>query len=264
MDRYSRVLAKYEWADKHVKNFESAVLEFRRDNPHVVGRKRDLESGRVVDYVENVPVIDSELSMKFGDAIHNLRSTLDHLARALAEATGTPFDVKKTSFPVSNEAKDYKSRARACIVGLSQPCLETLDRIQPYKGGYSHIIWQLNELDVIDKHRMLVAVATVPVGRTMTPSEKANFLSKRTLVGPVSHAIHQYLVVGNNPRIKALEAGDELGTYPISESDENMGYAFDIAISEPEVVDGLVPALFFLLEISSEIHAIIKSFASCL
>ena len=71
-----------------------------------------------------------------------------------------------TSFPICNCAKDYKSVARSRVKGLGKTCCEILDRIEPYKGGSNHRLWQLNELDVIDKHRMLVAVATVPIGRS--------------------------------------------------------------------------------------------------
>jgi hypothetical protein len=247
MTAIDRVLAKYNWAKKHIDNFDAAVADFRSTNPHTVRKKHNLEAGSVTYYVESVPDIDPELAMRFGDAVHNLRSTLDHLARALVEATGVPFDPKNTSFPICNCAKDYKSLARARVVGLREPCLKILDRIEPYKGGSSHQLWQLNELDLIDKHRMLVAVATVPIGRGMIPSEKAAFKSKKTIIGPASFAIHQYIFAANNPGVIPLQAGHELGTFPISEVDQDMGFAFDIAINEFEVVEGLVPASYFLM-----------------
>jgi hypothetical protein len=202
--------------------------------------------------------------MRFGDAVHNLRSTLDHLARALVEATGGTVDERNTSFPICNFAKDYKSRARASVKGLGSPCLKILDSIEPYKNGSSHQLWQLNELDVIDKHRMLVAVATIPIGRSMTPSENAAYKAKKTIVGPATFAAHQYVFAANNPGVIPLQAGHELGTFPVSEVDQNMGFAFDIAINEFEVVEGLVPALYFLRLVSSEVGVIISTFAPCL
>jgi hypothetical protein len=261
MTRLESVLAKYHWAKKHVDNFDAAVADFRRTNPHAIRKKCNLEAGSVTYYVESVPDIDPELAMRFGDAVHNLRSTLDHLARALVEATGAPFDPKNTSFPICNFAKDYKSRARASVVGIGKTSREILDRIEPYKGGTSHHLWQLNELDVIDKHRMLVAVATVPIGHSMTPIEKAAFKAKKPIIGPTTFAIRQYIFAASNPGVIPLQAGQELGTFPVSESDNDVGFAFDVAINEFEVVDGLVPASYFLMQIKSEVGTIIGNFA---
>jgi hypothetical protein len=264
MTRHERVLEKYRWAQKHVDNFDTAVADFRRANPHAIRKKYNLEAGSVTYHVGSVPDIDPELQMRFGDAIHNLRSTLDHLARALVEATDVLFDEEKTSFPIGDFAKDYKSLARAKVKGLRKPCLEILDGIQPYKDGSSHQLWQLNKLDVIDKHRMLVAVATVKTGRSMTPSEEAAFKAKKTIIGPATFAAHQYVFAANNPPVIPLQAGDKLGTFPISEANEDMRFAFDVAINEFEVVEGLVPALYFMMGISSEIGAIINRFVPCL
>jgi hypothetical protein len=61
MSAYDRVLEKYDWAKTHVDNFEAALLKFRRENPHIVGRKHNLEIGTVTYYVEKVPIIDPEL-----------------------------------------------------------------------------------------------------------------------------------------------------------------------------------------------------------
>ncbi len=261
MNALDRLLAKHNWAKKHIDNFDAAVADFRRANPHTIRKKQNLAAGSVTYYVEDIPKIDPELAMRFGDAVHNLRSTLDHLARALVEATGVSFDPKNTSFPICNLAKDYKSVARARVVGLGQPCLKILDSIEPYKDGSSHQLWQLNELDIIDKHRMLVAVATVPIGRSMTPSEKAAFKSKKSIIGPAAFATHQYIFAANNPGVIPLQAGQELGTFRISESNEDVGFAFDVAINEFEVIDRLVPASYFLMQISSEVGTIINSFA---
>jgi hypothetical protein len=95
----------------------------------------------------------------------------------------------------------------------------------------------------------------------MTPSEKAAFKAKKTIVGPATFAIHQYIFTANNPSVIPLQAGHELGTFPVSESDEDVGFAFDIAINEFEVVEGLVPASYFLAQIKSEVGTIISNFA---
>jgi hypothetical protein len=98
----------------------------------------------------------------------------------------------------------------------------------------------------------------------MTPSEKAVLEAKKTMVGPATFATHQYIFAANNPGLIPLQAGYKLGTFPVSESDKDMGFAFDVAINEFEVVEGLVPALYFLMQVSSEVGRIIGEFSPCL
>jgi hypothetical protein len=45
MSTYARVLAKYDWAQKHVSDFEAAVENFRSSNPHTIGREDNAETG---------------------------------------------------------------------------------------------------------------------------------------------------------------------------------------------------------------------------
>ena len=55
----------------------------------------------------------------------------------------------------------------------SQPrCMIEMDNMQPYKGGFGDWAWKLHQLDIVDKHRPLLTVATVPVARSMTASER--------------------------------------------------------------------------------------------
>jgi hypothetical protein len=222
MSAFARVLAKYNWAKRHVNGFEAAVENFRRSNPHTIGREDSVETGQVRFYVQQVPVIPDQLAFMLGDTLHNLRSTLDHLAHALVIASGgTPN--RDTSFPICVSAKDFPERSRRNMPGLRKPCHDILDRIQPYKAGWGHKLWQLNELDVIDKHRLLLTISTVPIGRSMTPRERAAFRARETRIGPHTFAALQLVSAAENPISVPMLAGYELGVFPATDVDENMG-----------------------------------------
>jgi hypothetical protein len=262
-DPFNKVLTKYEWAKKHVDNFEVAVDHFRRSNPHTVRRKDNVQAGYVTYCVENVPVIPDELPLMLGDAIHNLRSTLDYLARELVVVAGGTPD-KYTSFPIFDSAKAYVELSRSKVPSLRQPCLEILDRIQPYKGAWGNKLWQLHQLDIVDKHRLLLTIATVPVGHTMVPSQKAAFDARGVAFDPEGIAVYQYLFAAYNPRVKPLQAGDEIGTFLASDVDENMGFSFDVAFNEPDIIEGLIPTFAFLRMVCSEVLIVINEFGPCL
>jgi hypothetical protein len=257
MTALDRVLAKYNWAKQHVDKFEVAVDDFRRNNPYSIRRKNDVERGQVTFYVESVPAIPDALSFMLGDALHNLRSTLDHLASALVVAAGGTPD-SHTCFPIFDTSKAYEDLSRSRVKGLGKYCLEELDRVQPYKGAWGHWAWQLHRLDIVDKHRLVLTVASVPVARTMTPSEKAAFDARKTLIGPNTFAAMQMAKAANSPIAAPVEAGHELGTFPLSEANQNMGFAFDIAINEPEIV-GLVPTFILLRTYCSETMQVINN-----
>jgi hypothetical protein len=183
MTAFNRVLEKHNWAKKHIEKFDSAFRDFRLATPHTIGREDNVETGQVRYYVKQVPAIPDELSFMLGDTLHSLRSTLDHLAYALVTAAGGKLN-RQTSFPISDSANKYPSLVVKKVPGLRQPCYDILHSIQPWKGGLGHQLWQLHELDIVDKHRVLLTVSSVPVGRSMTTSEKSAFRSRKLLLAP--------------------------------------------------------------------------------
>jgi len=114
-----------------------------------------------VERADDIPV---DFAILIGDCLFNLRSALDHLALALARAysarngvTMTPKQVRGSAFPIFSrpmEVKDEEER-----IGCIDPaaCAE-IKALQPYhlKGDYaSDPLWQIHELNCIDKHRSL-------------------------------------------------------------------------------------------------------------
>jgi hypothetical protein len=166
VDRYSRLFDKFDWAKRRCDELEAAVEDFRRTQPYKIAHRRNDERGEITFYVEKVPELPVSLALLLGDVVHNLRSTLDHLAVALVSAAGGTPD-KYVSFPVFDSLKAYNDLSRDRLKGVSQYCLQTIDNMQPYKQGFGHWAWQLHQLDIIDKHRLLLTVATMAVGRTM-------------------------------------------------------------------------------------------------
>jgi hypothetical protein len=113
-----------------------------------------------------VPAVPSVMSAMIGDAIHNLRVSLDHLAWQLVTATGSN-PGKNTSFPIHTTAPtpDRCGRTRPQISpDIPLPVREILDEVQPYKLAKPahHDLAVLHELDIIDKHReLLIAIIGV-------------------------------------------------------------------------------------------------------
>jgi hypothetical protein len=106
------------------------------------------------------------MGVMIGDVAHSLRSALDHLVYQLCIPSGAtePADPNSPAFPItSSYARWRESRWR-----LNQAPRGTkarIERLQPYhrrKDPDTWLLWQLRELNDIDKHRLLhVAPAAI-------------------------------------------------------------------------------------------------------
>jgi hypothetical protein len=110
----------------------------------------------------------------------------------------------------------------------------------------------LHQLDIIDKHRLLLTVCHRPFGHSMTPSEEEEFIRKRD-GKPDARRNSNYEIAYAKKPIVPLQVGDELLTIPLSEVNENVGFVIDVAINELGVAEGLpLPLLvgFLRMEVS--------------
>jgi hypothetical protein len=148
--------------------------EFLATDPYAT-ELRELEGGRVYEYVvtRDTPAPIS-IGLLIGDAAHNLRSALDHLALACsirgADHALSEDEEKAIEYPICLSPADFGRAARRSLAHLEATPLEIIRRYQPYvlhsdnpKFAFS---WRLARLDNIDKHRRIATttyVVTIPV-----------------------------------------------------------------------------------------------------
>jgi hypothetical protein len=95
-----------------------------------------------------------------GDAVHNLRSALDHLAWQLAVPSARATTPRRIEFPIflddpatDREIRGALTKKLNCLRPESQAII---DGAQPYKtGDRHHPLWLLQTLWNTDKHRTL-------------------------------------------------------------------------------------------------------------
>ena len=114
------------------------------------------------------PKVPVEWSVRIGEILYNLRSSLDHLVWRLVIINGeTPG--RHNEFPIVNDITEWNSHKSRKLRGVSSKTENMINRLQPYTGGMNlpfdvSAFWTLATLCNIDKHRHLNLVVAVSSG----------------------------------------------------------------------------------------------------
>jgi hypothetical protein len=256
------ILLKVERANEHIQDVESVLDLFFASDPYRVAVKDDLKAGKRLYYIDSMLDIPTSLFAIVGDAIQNLRSSLDHLSYQLVLAAGnTPTNV--TSFPIAKDATEYVTpKFRRKIKGMRQEAIDRIDAIKPYKGG-NNVLWRLHRLNNIDKHRVLVAAATSHLGHNPTPRQRERITKIVQARHPDLSATSLKGMYFTARTAFPLKIGDVIHTVPISELEQQVNFRFNVAFNEPQIAER-DPLLEMLHQTSDLISGIITSFADLL
>ena len=194
-----------------------------------------------------------------GEALHALRSTLDHLIWHLIEINGSTPKEGVSGFPIYDTLDKYNAEKTRKTDGCGKFVLDIIDRARPYKTGNIYL-WILNKLDNIDKHRLLIALAVSNVMDHLSSYERVGIALKRAEAGlPIpSNLIDPELIV-KNPRAVRLKAGDELITVPVRHMQKDIGFLFDVAVYEFGVIEN-VPFWLLFRFCQNEVRYIVDKF----
>jgi len=237
VSRIQLIQAKLERAEKHIRDFNAEIRAFFDSGPYEVLRRDDLATRERIYYVGSVRDVPPEAVAIAGDAIHNLRSTLDHLALQLVLAAGgTPNTA--TCFPICKDATKYKAESPRKVKGMGQAAIDAIDAIKPYRGG-NFTLWRLHELDRIDKHRVLVTAGSALMGHSLLPASRKHFTENWIARNPGA-PVPDFSRPFGRPHIvcNSVRAGDVILSVPESEAEEHMSFRFDVAFNEPQLIEG--------------------------
>jgi hypothetical protein len=154
----SRIQVKIDRAEAHLRDAGVIARRVEQACRDAVTAERDEHRFQYHFRIGNVPRIPSEFSAIIGDAIHNTRTVLDHLAWETVKALGKDPVAGSgggTFFPIW-----YESRKTLpdIVPGVPDELRRVLDSVQPYKGGEpaDHPLTVLHKLDISDKHHQLL------------------------------------------------------------------------------------------------------------
>jgi hypothetical protein len=147
---------KHQWSQRHLNLLYHDLSTFYR--PKDKSSRGDDNPNSIAKFARKpfeVPLHD--WSLVLGDAIHNMRSALDHIAYALALKYLSARNIRKlpdrrTSFPLLGIPNS--GQFDSATTNIEAAARDEIERLQPYNRR--NRLWFLSELDVADKHHKLV------------------------------------------------------------------------------------------------------------
>jgi hypothetical protein len=272
-ERLALINLKIERAKKHIIDLNAEIQGFLKSNPYEVAAKHDPKTGDLIFYVTRVDQTPVAISIIAGEVIQHIRSALDHLAYQLFMVgtrgnSGPGFHVY---FLIERNSKEFEARLPRKVEGMRQDAINAIRSIEPYKGGKGHEFWVLNELNNIDKHRLIVTIGIAlrtRIGAGLLLADTIRALGIKVQVSEDQIRQMNTMMGLQITRHKPLQTGDKLFVIPSKlihevKPHENFNFGFEIAFSEPDIAQGR-PVIETLQHFTDLVSNTVALFKACL
>ncbi len=237
---------KIQRGNEHIKQLKLLVECYVTDNPYRIAINSDAQGGITVAVKSSAPM-PSAIGLVIGDAIHNLRTALDHATWELIGIDNGTQD-RWTKLPASATGKvDYESACR----GLKTPREDTKQffvDLEVYSGSRSPL-YPLHVLDNTDKHMVLLpllAAAHISEIRFLNPDGSTAMTMQDCTFGHDSDGI---------ARLAALGPGMSVET----DNNTKVSAAIFFSPNQPLAGEPVIPSLEAL---ANEVSVTIDAFES--
>lgn len=156
---YRDARLKMERAKKHIADMDSAIVAL--ENTCTVAIEQRPDGGESLKHeIPDLTNALNNLSLIAGDAFHNLRTAMDFawyatISRCLPDklSDATKFPIRETREKVEGALHGIEVDTRC------KPLFDCImSQIQPYKGGHNSAAWTLHDIDISDKHILLLGL----------------------------------------------------------------------------------------------------------
>jgi len=254
------VRAKIGRADTHLDNIKAALsvaLDSSTNAEAPLALEQEYEGQHLIIKLKGSQKPTPALPLLIGDCIHNLRSALDHLVYQLALQNGAAMKAaEQTFFPIYLTEAKFNERVKSLVKPhISSTALTEIVKCQPYCAydvPEEADIWILSQLDIIDKHRLLVV------------ADQKVAVTKFTVIVPTGERFHQVMT---ELKWKPMKDGTELLRFDLSKPvpsqvDVHVQLMTTVQIDKTGLAcDGIVLE-DALSQSSALVHAIVRDFGT--
>ena len=160
MDSLIGPTLKIARAKQHVTELAALLASFVAKNPPGIEILSDDAGILIRGAVE--ALLPPETSTIIGDAVHNLRASLDYLACEMVRASGLQVD-RLHSFPIFARKTDFLNSLKGKLRGVDEKFIRFVMAQRPYGDGQdgNSLLVNLAALDNADKHVVLTPTISV-------------------------------------------------------------------------------------------------------
>lgn len=180
---------KVQRAQRHIDEVNSILAAFLKTDFCKLHIEVDAKTGDSLLKFELIAKLPPEIALAVGDALHNLRTAMDHIAFDVLGATE-----EWISFPMGKKRDDLIAARQYGATKKVLPDFADFiaDVIKPYQGG-DYQLWEIGALDNLDKHRLVVPIVSIQaLTNVNAEDENHNVFSGCTFAvgeGGVLHAV---------------------------------------------------------------------------
>jgi hypothetical protein len=148
---------KVQRASRHINEVKSLLEAFLKTEFCKASVEPEAGGDGYVLKITSMAKTPTEIPLAIGDAVHALRTALDHVISGIV-----PAEQHWISFPTGEKRDDLVATPSYRAIKKALPDLADFvsDKIQAYKGG-DFQVWELSALDNMDKHRLLIPVMSI-------------------------------------------------------------------------------------------------------
>jgi hypothetical protein len=154
---------KIERARQHINDLQVRFTAFSSSDYYSFGVEKDVNSGKRFLKFEVTKPLPSDVAPIIGDALHNLKSALDLAINDVVFLKLGRYDAH-TRFPFRETRNELEAAIKGALITQASKTIADLivNVVKAYKGG-NDALWTLHELNILDKHRLLLPVIHVGV-----------------------------------------------------------------------------------------------------
>lgn len=289
--RFSDSQRKLNWADQHIQDLQFRIRAFLQPNPYAFVEEQDPDTGQWYVRVKTSAVIDPDISLIAGDVLCHLKSALDYMLWSIIKEriAANPGDGSRR--PSRTQAKrigfgcqdanplgaaetrlNYEARTGGQEAFLGQDTITLLHAEEAYQGGKGDVLWRLDALNNVNKHRFVIITGVELTTISLSPKMSEETVQKIRKWGLPDFAMDMIvnsgfglvILTAPNQRV-VLEDGATIfgpADFRFSQKYHYPDPTADVAINEPDVIDGVVPIIDLLREFHGAVRDTIDRFAA--
>lgn len=212
MTTFKSARLKIERADEHIADVDRQIADLRSPERQRITREINPYTGdQFLHYDFKSPLPLDDLALVIGDAIHNLKTAIDHGWHTLLSAFAPAVAQSRSSkFPVyDGDSHQLESGLRGVKIDTLCPPLFrfVVDDLRPYSEGGNSVLCIIHDLDIRDKHKLLVPLTRITAVVDAVLEDEAGHTTKGATWGTLNEALPITIPISAGSKMKVKEYG---------------------------------------------------------